>query len=176
VDSQADERPACLSPDKGVGMMGPNPSMLRKSVLQAAVLCAASLSQPNASQAQNLAEDRKLFETTCTPCHNYDKGGEPDMYVLTLNLFGVVGRKAASVGGGRVFRRSAEVGHRLGRSNHRQVHHRAKETIPRHQDGIAWRGRCENANRHYSLFAQSRALVPGAGTFLSAPLLGRSAN
>jgi cytochrome c len=80
-------------------MMGPNPSMLRKSVLEAAVLCAAILSQPNASQAQNLAEDRKLFETTCTPCHNYDKGGEPDMYGLTLNLYGVVGRKSASVAG-----------------------------------------------------------------------------
>jgi cytochrome c len=80
-------------------MMGPNPSMLRKPVLQAAVFYAAILCQPDASQAQTLAEDRKLFETTCTPCHNYDKGGEPDMYGLTLNLFGVVGRKAASVAG-----------------------------------------------------------------------------
>ena len=78
-------------------MMGPGPSMLRKSVLQAAVLYAAMLCQRDASQAQNLAEDRKLFETTCTPCHNYDKGGEPDMYGLTLNLYGVVGRKSASV-------------------------------------------------------------------------------
>ena len=77
--------------------MGPNPSMLRKPVLQAAVFCAAILSQPDASQTQNLVEERKLFETTCTPCHNYDKGGEPDMYGLTLNLYGVVGRKAASV-------------------------------------------------------------------------------
>ena len=80
-------------------MMGPNPSMLRKPVLQAVVFCAAILCQPDASRAQNLAEDRKLFETTCTPCHNYDKGGEPDMYGLTLNLYGVVGRKSASVGG-----------------------------------------------------------------------------
>jgi cytochrome c len=80
-------------------MMGANPSMLRKPVLQAAVFYAAILCQPDASQAQTLAEDRKLFETTCTPCHNYDKGGEPDMYGLTLNLFGVVGRKAASVAG-----------------------------------------------------------------------------
>ena len=79
--------------------MGPGPSMLRKSVLQAAVLYAAMLCQRDASQAQNLAEDRKLFETTCTPCHNYDKGGEPDMYALTLNLYGVVGRKSASVAG-----------------------------------------------------------------------------
>jgi len=77
--------------------MGPNPSMLRKPVLQAAAFCAAILSQPDASQAQNLVEDRKLFETTCTPCHSYDKGGGPDMYGLTLNLYGVVGRKAASV-------------------------------------------------------------------------------
>ena len=80
-------------------MMGPSPSMLRKSVLQAAVFYAAILCQPDASQAQNLAEDRKLFETTCTPCHNYDKGGEPDMYGLTLNLCGVVGRKSASAAG-----------------------------------------------------------------------------
>ena len=80
-------------------MTGPNPSMLRKSVLQAAVFYAAILCQPDASQAQTLAEDRKLFETTCTPCHNYDKGGEPDMYGLTLNLYGVVGRKSASVAG-----------------------------------------------------------------------------
>jgi cytochrome c len=79
--------------------MGPNPSMLRKSVLQAAVFCAAILCQSDAPQAQNLVEDRKLFETTCTPCHNYDKGGEPDLYGLTLNLYGVVGRKAASVPG-----------------------------------------------------------------------------
>jgi cytochrome c len=80
-------------------MMGPKPSMLRKSVLQVAVFCASILCQSDASQAQNLAEDRKLFETTCTPCHNDDKGGEPDMYGLTLNLYGVVGRKAASVPG-----------------------------------------------------------------------------
>ena len=79
--------------------MGPNPSMLRKPVLQAAVFCAAILSQPDASQAQNLVEDRMLFETTCTPCQNYDKGGESDMYGLTLNLYGVVGRRVASVAG-----------------------------------------------------------------------------
>jgi len=79
--------------------MGPNPSMLRKSVLKAAVVYAAILCQPNASQAQNLAEGRKLFQATCTPCHNYDKGGESDMYGLTLNLYGVVGRKSASVAG-----------------------------------------------------------------------------
>jgi cytochrome c len=72
--------------------------MLRKSV-QSAVFCAAILCQPDASRAQNLTEDRRLFETTCTPCHNYDKGGEPDMYGLTLNLFGVIGRKSASVTG-----------------------------------------------------------------------------
>ena len=79
--------------------MGPNPSLLGIPVLQAVVFCAAVLSHPDASQAQNSAEDRKLFETTCTPCHDYDKGGEPDMYGLTLNLHGVVGRKAASVAG-----------------------------------------------------------------------------
>jgi cytochrome c len=79
--------------------MGPNPSMLRKLVLQAVVFCAAILCQSDISQAQNLAKDRKLFETTCAPCHNDDKGGEPDMYGLTLNLHGVVGRRAASMPG-----------------------------------------------------------------------------
>ena len=79
--------------------MGPNPSMLRKSVLQAVVLCAAIHCQSDVSHAQNPAEDRKLFEATCTPCHNYDKEGEPDMYGQTLNLYGVIGRKAASVTG-----------------------------------------------------------------------------
>jgi cytochrome c len=79
--------------------MGPNPSVLGIPVLRAVVFCATVLSHPDASQAQNLAEDRKLFETNCTPCHTYDKGGEPDMYGLTLNLYGVVGRKAASVAG-----------------------------------------------------------------------------
>src|SRR5260221_13762630 len=49
--------------------------------------------------AQNLPEGRKLFETTLTTCHNYEKGGEPDMYGQTLNLYGVVGRNAASVAG-----------------------------------------------------------------------------
>jgi cytochrome c len=62
-------------------------------------LLAAILCQGDASWAQNLAEDRRLFETTCTPCHNYDKGAEPDIYGLTLNLYGVVGRKPASVAG-----------------------------------------------------------------------------
>jgi cytochrome c len=79
--------------------MGPNPSVLGIPVLRAVVFCATVLSHPDASQPQNLAEDRKLFETSCTPCHTYDKGGEPDMYGLTLNLYGVVGRKAASVAG-----------------------------------------------------------------------------
>jgi cytochrome c len=79
--------------------MGPNPSLLGIPVLQAVVFCAAALSHPDASQAQNLAADRKLFETACTPCHNDDKGGEPDLYGLTLNLHGVVGRRAASVPG-----------------------------------------------------------------------------
>jgi len=76
-----------------------NPSILRKSVLQIAVFGAAILCAADLSQAQNLAEGRKLFERTCTPCHNYDRDGEPDMYGQTLNLYGVVGRKAGSVAG-----------------------------------------------------------------------------
>jgi cytochrome c len=80
-------------------MMRLNPSILQKPVFQIAVFCAAVLCEPDPSQAQNLAEGRKLFERTCTPCHNYDRDGELDMYGQTLNLYGVVGRKAASVAG-----------------------------------------------------------------------------
>jgi cytochrome c len=40
---------------------------------------------------------RRLFEATCTPCHNFDKDAAPDIYGQTLNLYGVIGRKAASV-------------------------------------------------------------------------------
>jgi cytochrome c len=80
-------------------MMRLTPSVLRKSLFQAAVLCAAILAELDPSQAQNLMDDRRLFESTCTPCHNHDKDGEPDMYGQTLNLYGVVGRKAASVAG-----------------------------------------------------------------------------
>jgi cytochrome c len=39
---------------------------------------------------------RRLFEATCTPCHNFDEGAIPDIYGQTLNLYGVIGRKAAS--------------------------------------------------------------------------------
>jgi cytochrome c len=40
---------------------------------------------------------RRLFEATCTPCHNFDEDGAPDIYGQTLNLYGVIGRKAASI-------------------------------------------------------------------------------
>jgi cytochrome c len=40
---------------------------------------------------------RRLFEATCTPCHNFDEDASPDIYGQTLNLYGVIGRKAASV-------------------------------------------------------------------------------
>jgi cytochrome c len=39
---------------------------------------------------------RRLFEATCTPCHNFDEDASPDIYGQTLNLYGVIGRKAAS--------------------------------------------------------------------------------
>jgi cytochrome c len=47
-----------------------------------------------------LAQDlrgRQLFEATCTPCHNFEKDATPDIYGQTLNLYSVIGRKAASV-------------------------------------------------------------------------------
>ena len=40
---------------------------------------------------------RRLFEATCTPCHNFDEEASPDIYGQTLNLYGVMGRKAASI-------------------------------------------------------------------------------
>jgi cytochrome c len=40
---------------------------------------------------------RRLFEATCTPCHNFDEEATPDIYGQTLNLYGVIGRKAASI-------------------------------------------------------------------------------
>jgi cytochrome c len=48
------------------------------------------------AQAQEL-KGRRAFETTCTPCHAFDKDAVPDIYGQTLNLYGVIGRKAASV-------------------------------------------------------------------------------
>jgi cytochrome c len=39
---------------------------------------------------------RRLFEATCTPCHNFDEDAAPDIYGQTLNLYGLIGRKAAS--------------------------------------------------------------------------------
>jgi cytochrome c len=41
-------------------------------------------------------DGRRLFEATCTPCHNFDEDAAPDIYGQTLNLYGVIGRKAAS--------------------------------------------------------------------------------
>jgi len=73
------------------------PSTVRNPGLQVAAFCAVVLCQTATSWAQSLSEGRKLFETTCTPCHNYEKGGEPDMYRQTLNLYGVLGRRAATV-------------------------------------------------------------------------------
>jgi cytochrome c len=40
---------------------------------------------------------RRLFEATCTPCHNFDEDASSDIYGQTLNLYGVMGRKAASI-------------------------------------------------------------------------------
>ena len=73
------------------------PSTVGRPVLEIGVFCAALFCQSAQSPAQTVSEGRKLFETTCTPCHNYEKGGEPDMYGQTLNLYGVLGRRAASV-------------------------------------------------------------------------------
>jgi cytochrome c len=80
-------------------MMQPSMTMVFKSVLQSAACCVVLLSQVDSSLAQDLSQGSKLFEMICTPCHNYEKGAQPDMYGQTLNLFGVVGRLAASVEG-----------------------------------------------------------------------------
>lgn len=47
--------------------------------------------------ADTKREGRELFEANCTPCHNYEKGAPADMYGQTLNLYGVIGRKAGAV-------------------------------------------------------------------------------
>jgi cytochrome c len=80
-------------------MIQPSMTMAFKSVLQSAACCVVLLCQVDSSLAQDLSQGSKLFEMTCTPCHNYEKGAQPDMYGQTLNLFGVVGRLAASVEG-----------------------------------------------------------------------------
>ena len=80
-------------------MMQPSMTTAFKSVLQSAACCAALLCQLDWSLAQDSSQGSKLFEMICTPCHNYEKGARPDMYGQTLNLYGVVGRQAASVEG-----------------------------------------------------------------------------
>jgi cytochrome c len=80
-------------------MMQPSMTMVFKSVLKSTAFCVVLLCQVDWSLAQDSSQGSKLFEMTCTPCHNYEKGGELDMYGQTLNLYGVVGRKAASVAG-----------------------------------------------------------------------------
>jgi cytochrome c len=80
-------------------MMQPSMTMVFKSVLKSTAFCVVLLCQVDWSLAQDSSQGSKLFEMTCTPCHNYEKGAQPDMYGQTLNLYGVVGRKAASVEG-----------------------------------------------------------------------------
>jgi cytochrome c len=80
-------------------MMQPSMAMVFKSVLKSTAFCVVLLCQVDWSLAQDSSQGSKLFEMTCTPCHNYEKGAQPDMYGQTLNLYGVVGRKAASVEG-----------------------------------------------------------------------------
>jgi cytochrome c len=80
-------------------MMQPSMAMIFKSVLKSTAFCVVLLCQVDWSLAQDSSQGSKLFEMTCTPCHNYEKGAQPDMYGQTLNLYGVVGRKAASVEG-----------------------------------------------------------------------------
>jgi cytochrome c len=80
-------------------MMRPSMTMVFESILKPTACCLVLLCQAGWSLAQDSSQGSKLFEMTCTPCHNYEKGTQPDMYAQTLNLYGVVGRKAASVEG-----------------------------------------------------------------------------
>jgi cytochrome c len=61
-----------------------------------AVVIVFAVSELPPTLAQDL-RGRQLFEATCTPCHNFEKDAAPDIYGQTLNLYGVIGRKAASV-------------------------------------------------------------------------------
>lgn len=40
-----------------------------------------------------------LFAQNCRPCHSPDRGTKPDMYGMNLTLYGIIGRKSASVEG-----------------------------------------------------------------------------
>lgn len=40
-----------------------------------------------------------LFAQNCRPCHSPDAGTKPDMYGMNLTLYGIIGRKAASIEG-----------------------------------------------------------------------------
>jgi cytochrome c len=64
------------------------------SVAAAAIMLWVSGLPPALPQDLN---GRRLFEATCTPCHNFDEDASPDIYGQTLNLYGVIGRKAASI-------------------------------------------------------------------------------
>jgi cytochrome c len=62
----------------------------------AAVVIASVASGPPPALSQE-PNGRHLFEATCTPCHNFDENTAPDIYGQTLNLYGIIGRRAASV-------------------------------------------------------------------------------
>jgi cytochrome c len=66
------------------------------SVSLAAVVIMFGVSGLPPALSQDLS-GRRIFEATCTPCHNFDKDAAPDIYGQTLNLYGVMGRRAASV-------------------------------------------------------------------------------
>jgi cytochrome c len=72
---------------------------IRVSICQLTIAVAVATLVPvglQEAQAQEL-NGRRAFETTCTPCHTFDKDAVPDIYGQTLNLYGIIGRKAASV-------------------------------------------------------------------------------
>ena len=51
------------------------------------------------SHAADPSRGPDLFASNCRPCHSPDQGTKPDMYGMNLTLYGIIGRKAASVEG-----------------------------------------------------------------------------
>ena len=49
--------------------------------------------------AADAERGKEVLFNNCRPCHTVEKGAKPDMYGFNLNLYGVIGRPAASIEG-----------------------------------------------------------------------------
>ena len=67
--------------------------ILRKLLLYGSLVFSTSTIAADASRGPD------LFANNCRPCHSPDAGTKPDMYGMNLTLYGIIGRKSASVEG-----------------------------------------------------------------------------